>query len=245
MSIAEELYHLWEMSGSRSVIVVGTAKNVGKTTTASALLRVADARGVLVGLTSIGRDGEAFDAVDDAPKPRIFVEAGTIVAAGRALLPHARTIDVLEEHERSALGPIVFYRSRIPQHVEISGAPTARAMRSIIARLLALGTDRVIVDGAIDRVAVTATGADTLIVATGIALAPSIEGTADATQRFIDRLDASRILACTTCPVGEGRTVDAQALANAIAKKTHLSTFDIKAGLRIDPAGVAVSRWIR
>lgn len=242
MSAAEELFDLWEASGSRSVIVVGTAKNVGKTTTASALLAVAEARGLRIGLTSIGRDGEAFDAVDDAPKPRIFIEAGTIVAAGRALLPHPRTIEILEEHERSALGPIVFYRSKIPQHVEISGAPTARAMRSVIDRLLALGTDRVIVDGAIDRIAITATGSEQLIVATGIALAPSIEATARATQRFIARLDRTRILACTTCPVGEGRSVDPTELANAIAGETGLSVFDIVADFR---TGVPVRSWSR
>jgi Mrp family chromosome partitioning ATPase len=242
MSVAEELYDLWEASGSRSVIVVGTAKNVGKTTTASALLRVAESRDVRVGLSSIGRDGEAFDAVDDTPKPRIFVEAGTVVAAGRALLPQARTIEILEEHERSALGPIVFYRSKVPQHVEISGAPTARAMRSVIQRLLSLGSERVIVDGAIDRVAVTATGTDKLIVATGIALAPSIESTVEATQRFIERLDTARIIACTTCPIGEGRAVDAHALAVAVAQRSGLPTFDIHADLRL---GVAVRSWNR
>src|SRR5579875_2471080 len=82
-SRAGELFGLWEGTGKHSAIVVGTAKNVGKTTTVNALLRVAQDRGIKIGLTSTGRDGEAFDAVDDAPKPRIFIEAGTLVAAGR------------------------------------------------------------------------------------------------------------------------------------------------------------------
>ncbi|MGH7684135.1 MAG: hypothetical protein ACREMT_07320, partial [Vulcanimicrobiaceae bacterium] len=163
---AGELYDLWEASGKQSAIVVGTAKNVGKTTTVNALLRVAAERGVGMGLTSIGRDGEAFDAVDEAPKPRIFIESGTLIAAGRALVPHARGIDVLDERERSALGPIVFYRASLPQYVEISGAPTAHTMRAVIDRLRDLGSERVLIDGAIDRVAIVATGNDAVIVAT-------------------------------------------------------------------------------
>ncbi|HTX02674.1 MAG TPA: hypothetical protein VMD07_03250 [Candidatus Acidoferrales bacterium] len=237
MSVAEELFDRWQATKARSLIVIGTAKNVGKTTTVTSLLQVADVRGLRVGLTSIGRDGEAFDAVDEAPKPRIFVEAGTIVAAGRALMPHARTIEVLDEHERSALGPIVFYRTNVPQYVEISGAPTARGMRAVIERLLHLGVDRVIVDGAIDRVAVVATGTYPLFVATGMALATTIDGVAEATQRFIasGRLGASQVLACTTCPVGEGRSVDATALGEAVARATGLVCYDVQAGLRWIP----------
>ncbi|HEY1727008.1 MAG TPA: hypothetical protein VGG22_01355 [Candidatus Baltobacteraceae bacterium] len=237
MSVAEELFDRWEATGARSLIVVGTAKNVGKTTTVTSLLRVADSRDLRIGLTSIGRDGEAFDAVDEAPKPRIFVEAGTIVAAGRALVPQPRTIEILDEHERSALGPIVFYRTNIPQYVEISGAPTARGMRSVIERLVHLGVDRVIVDGAIDRVAVVATGFDPLFVATGMALASTIEGVAETTQRFVasERIGSERVLACTTCPVGEGCSVDAKALGDAVSRATGLPCYDVQAGLRWIP----------
>ena len=233
--VSEQLYALWEASQRRTVIVVGTAKNVGKTTTVNALLEIGARRGTRIGLTSIGRDGEAFDAVDDAPKPRVFVEAGTLVAAGRALLPHARGIQVLEQQAESALGPIVFYRANVPQYVEISGAPSASAMRGVIERLASLGTERVIVDGAIDRVAVVATGDDAVIVATGMALAADIESVAAGTQRFIERIGSERVIACTTCPVGEGRAVEPPDLLDAIGEATNLPTFDLHAGLRWNP----------
>jgi hypothetical protein len=231
-SRAAELYELWEATGKHSAIVVGTAKNVGKTTTVNALLRIAEDRRVRLGLTSIGRDGEAFDAVDDAPKPRIFIEAGTLVAAGRALVPHARGIDVLEERERSALGPIVFYRANVPQYVEISGAPTAHTMRSVIERLRDLGSERVLVDGAIDRVAIVATGDDAVIVATGMSRAATTEEVASDTRRLIEKVGRSRTIACTTCPVGEGRSVEPQALLRAVGEATGFPTFDLQAGLR-------------
>jgi len=231
-SRAGELFGLWEGTAKHSAIVVGTAKNVGKTTTVNALLRVAQDRGIKIGLTSTGRDGEAFDAVDDAPKPRIFIEAGTLVAAGRALLPHARGIDVLDERARSALGPIVFYRANAPQYVEISGAPTAREMRAVIERLHALGGERVLVDGAIDRVAIVATGNDAVIVATGMSRAPTIEAVAAHTRCLIEKLGRARTIACTTCPVGEGRRVEPEALLRAVGEATGLPVFDLQAGLR-------------
>jgi hypothetical protein len=57
-------------SGRRSVAVVGTSKNAGKTVVTSALARaLGDAR-TPFGLCSIGRDGEAFDALEGGTKPR-------------------------------------------------------------------------------------------------------------------------------------------------------------------------------
>ena len=231
MQIAEELYDLWATGARRSAIVVGTAKNVGKTTTVNALLGVGTQRGVQIGLTSIGRDGEAFDAVDDSPKPRIFVESGTLVAAGRALLPHPRGIAVLEvdNDAQSALGPIVFYRAGTPQYVEISGAPSARNMRAIIERLIELGSERVIIDGAIDRIAVTSTGDDAVVVATGMARAATIGEVATATCSLVERIGRGRVIACTTCPVGEGRSVAPSDLLRAVGEATGLPAFDLQA----------------
>ena len=188
MSAGEALYDLARASGARSIVVIGTAKNVGKTTTIDALLRVADDRGAIVGLTSIGRDGEAFDAVDGQPKPRLFLQRRTIVATARDLLPHPRVREMLGEGARSALGPIAFFRLREPMFVEIAGAPLARDVRATIARLAEYGGDPVLVDGAIDRIAAIAGGDDAVIVATGAALggtsAEVIAQTASLTARL-------------------------------------------------------------
>ena len=71
-------------------------------------------------------------------------------------------------------------------------------------------------------------------IATGMALAPTVEAVAEATRRFIagDRLRSARVLACTTCPVGEGRSVDAHVLGEAVARTTGLPCYDVQAGLR-------------
>ena len=69
-----------------TVAVVGTGKNVGKTVTVAALCDALARDGAAFGLCSIGRDGEAFDAVEGFAKPRLFLRRGALVATARALI---------------------------------------------------------------------------------------------------------------------------------------------------------------
>ncbi|MBA7549071.1 hypothetical protein ES705_41544 [subsurface metagenome] len=55
--------------------ILGTAKNTGKTTTTSTLLKIANNRNLSVGITSIGYDGEDVDNITGLPKPRIFTKS--------------------------------------------------------------------------------------------------------------------------------------------------------------------------
>ena len=151
------------------MIVVGTAKNTGKTTTFNALRAVARRRGAAVAVTSIGRDGEPSDALDSEPKPRVRLAPGTLVALAAGLLPRSPALAILGVGEASALGTIVFARAVLPTACEIAGPPSARAMRATIERLRAMHDGPLFVDGAIDRVAALAGGDDAVIVATGAA----------------------------------------------------------------------------
>ncbi|MBV8151471.1 MAG: hypothetical protein JOY59_07940 [Candidatus Eremiobacteraeota bacterium] len=237
MSVAAELYDRALATGARSVVVIGTAKNVGKTTTVQALLREAERRRARVGITSLGRDGEAFDAVDGRPKPRLSVEPGTLVAAGYALLPPRRAIEILGQGEESALGPIVIYRTKMPLFVEISGPPTARGVRATIERLHAFGAFPAIVDGAVDRVAAAIGGEDAVILATGAALADSEEAvvrqTASVVESLRERAPNIRLVACTCAPVDGDVAFDALGFTRAIARATGLPAFDVHAGIGV------------
>jgi hypothetical protein len=143
---------------TRTIVVVGTAKNVGKTVAFNALRALAARRGLVGAITSIGRDGEAADALDGAEKPRVRVEAGTLVALPRELVPRTPALEIVDIGEASALGRIVFARARYGATCEIGGPPTARAVRATIDRLAELTTGPVFVDGAIDRIAPLAGG---------------------------------------------------------------------------------------
>jgi uncharacterized NAD-dependent epimerase/dehydratase family protein len=186
-SAPEALYAL-ALAASRSVIVVGTAKNVGKTTAFNALRAVARRRGVAIAVTSTGRDGEPSDALDSAPKPRVRLAAGTLVALPSGLVPRSPALAILGAGEGSALGTIVFARAVLPTACEIAGPASARAMRATIARLRALHDGPVFVDGAIDRVAALAGGDDAVIVATGAASGTTVARVAAVAADAVARL---------------------------------------------------------
>ncbi len=175
-------------AGRRSIIVVGTAKNVGKTTAFNALRAAALRRGITGALTSIGRDGEAADALDGAPKPRVRIAAGTIVALPRDLLPRTPAFEILDLGEAGPLGPMVFARALRPAQCEIGGPPSARAMRATLERLRELSGGPTFVDGAIDRIAPLAGGDDAIVVATGGASGTSIAAVAEVARTTIARL---------------------------------------------------------
>jgi hypothetical protein len=186
-SAPEALYAL-ATAAARSVVVVGTAKNAGKTTTFNALRAVALRHGVAIAVTSIGRDGEPSDALDGQPKPRVRLAPGTIVALPAGLVPRSPAFAILEAGAQSALGTTVFARVVLPTTCEIAGPPTARAMRETIERLRGLATGPVFVDGAIDRVAALAGGDDAVIVATGAASGATIARVAAVAGDTVARL---------------------------------------------------------
>ena len=186
-SAPEALYALATAAG-RSVVVVGTAKNAGKTTTFNALRAVAARRGVAIAVTSIGRDGETSDALDSEPKPRVRLVPGTIVALPAGLVPRSPALAILDAGAASALGTTVFARVVLPTTCEIAGPPTARAMRSTIERLCGLASGPVFVDGAIDRVAALAGGDDAVILATGAASGATLARVAAVAADAVARL---------------------------------------------------------
>jgi hypothetical protein len=167
-SASESLYAL-VTAAARSIVVVGTAKNAGKTTVVNALRAVAMRRGVAHALTSIGRDGEPSDALDDVAKPRVRLQPGTIIALSAGVVPRTPGLVILETGERGALGATVFARVVLPTVCEIAGPPTSRGMRATIDRLCELAGGPIFIDGAIDRIAPLAGGDDAVVLACGAA----------------------------------------------------------------------------
>jgi hypothetical protein len=198
-----ELLDIALAGGTRTIVVVGTAKNAGKTTTFNALRASALRRGMVGAVMSIGRDGEAVDALDGLPKPRVRVESGTVLALPRDLVPRSPALEILECGEPSALGPMIFARARFGADCEIGGPPTARAVRATIERLRALTSGPTFVDGAIDRVAPLAGGTgDAIVIAIG-AGGGSVEAIAERARSTIARL---------TIPVRDPRVEQADEL---------------------------------
>ena len=76
---------LRQLHSVKTMSIVGMCKNAGKTTMLNWLLEQGRLQGVL-GLTSIGRDGESTDVVTGTEKPGIFVREGTLIATAQDML---------------------------------------------------------------------------------------------------------------------------------------------------------------
>src|SRR5665213_4621388 len=111
---------------ARALFVVGIGKNVGKTVTAAAVYAAAYAAGIRVAMISIGRDGEAADAGDARPKPRLFLRPGTAIATARDVLPRSPAVEMLDLSPlQTAAGPLVYARVAHAAYYELVGPPTA------------------------------------------------------------------------------------------------------------------------
>ena len=186
--VGETILSLARASGAPSLFVVGTGKNVGKTVTMRAVYEATLAAGVTVGLTSIGRDGEAVDVTDAGSKPRLFLRDSTIVATAAGVLPRSPASEMLAlSRLRTAAGPLVYARVRVPAYYELVGPPSASGIREAVGTLLREAS-YVIVDGAVDRVAALAGGGDAVVVACGASANATPEEAVDEVRALVGRL---------------------------------------------------------
>ncbi len=161
-------------AASRTLAHVGLAKNTGKTVALTTLLGELAAQGRCVGVTSIGRDGEARDVLDERiAKPRIELPAGALVATTDVLL-HASGVEherVRETRLRTPLGTISIARIAAAGAVEVAGPTTVQDLHAVSEAMHELGAERVLLDGALDRRAAAAPAvADGVVVSTGTVL---------------------------------------------------------------------------
>jgi hypothetical protein len=178
------------LADSRRIALVGLAKNTGKTETLAAILRELEHRGVAVGVTSIGRDGEQRDVIDARiEKPRIVLQAASLVASTDALvrasgLAHERLV---QTGVRTPLGEVVIVRLEERGAVEVAGPSTAESLREVSDAMLSYGSELVLIDGSIDRRAASSPAvADGLVMATGAILSEDIEQVVAATKVAVD-----------------------------------------------------------
>ena len=194
MRVGDSLLELARAGAARSLFVVGTGKNVGKTVAMRAVAGAAAARGLSIGVTSTGRDGEAVDAADSLAKPRLFLHPGTVIATARHLLPEHPASEILDVTGwRTAAGPVVFARVRRGGYYELAGPSTASGIRACAERFAQYGCDQIIVDGALDRVAALAGGNDAVIIATGAAAANTMEEAIDDVRALAARLSLPQV----------------------------------------------------
>jgi hypothetical protein len=177
----------------QSLAIAGTAKNAGKTTALNYLVKTCAAEGQVLGLTSVGRDGEAVDQITNRPKPRIRPPRGSLVATSHeSALYSQATLRLLEMTPyRTALGPVGIYRVEQEGFVEVAGPVRVREAAAVLKILLDRGAEKVFLDGAADRRAFVSCGVEGFVLATGLVVAEDFAGVVEVTRSVLERLQLS------------------------------------------------------
>jgi hypothetical protein len=179
------------------VAFVGLAKNTGKTEALVTLIKELSATGTVLAITSIGRDGEEFDAIQpQIRKPAIRCPSGTLVATAAQLLRRdGADCEVLRRTGiRTPLGEVHIVRLRETAKVEVAGPSSAEEIGAVVEEMLSLGAEQAIIDGSIDRRAAAAPGvADAVIMATGAVLGEEIENVVSHTGRAVEMISLPRV----------------------------------------------------
>lgn len=194
---------LSDLCSSEKIIgIYGLAKNTGKTVALNTLIAELTRQGLSIGVTSIGRDGEAFDVINDKlPKPRISLFPGMLVATSWLLLRQSGLRhEVLEATPYTIpLGRIVIARALEQGLLELAGPGSGERSRRVAEIMLSHGVQKVLIDGAIDRRSASSPAvSDAVIMATGAAVGNGIDAvvkeTVHAAQRVaLDELDDAAI----------------------------------------------------
>ncbi|MBV1818905.1 hypothetical protein L0P54_07305 [Anaerosalibacter bizertensis] len=174
-----------------TVSIVGMAKNTGKTMTLNHLIGEAIDESVVVGITSIGRDGESLDLVTETEKPKIFVEEGTLVAttSDMLLLGDAKVEIISVTDYRTPLGSIIIGRVKDSGYVQIGGPQTVKETKEVANIMLELGAEFVIIDGALDRISSAAPSvSEGTILSTGATLSRNMNKVIEETLHVVNLL---------------------------------------------------------
>ncbi|QVK19558.1 hypothetical protein KHQ81_05195 [Mycoplasmatota bacterium] len=169
------------------ISIIGMAKNVGKTTTLNYLLKHLYHKKV-VGLTSIGRDGENVDVVTNTPKPKIYIESGTIIATTTICLQNSDfTKQILETTDiNTPLGEVVIVRALSDGYVDLAGPSFNQQMKRVISRLKHYSVDVILIDGAISRKGLASEEvSEATILCTGAAYSSQIKTVIEDTEHIV------------------------------------------------------------
>lgn len=215
----------------KTLSIVGMAKNAGKTTALNYLIEEAIDEGVVLGITSTGRDGESTDLVTETEKPRVFLDAGTLVSLPVGLYDLADAgLEILKmTNYTTALGQVLLCRVAKSGYVQIAGPVNTADHKALCQEMIDLGAELVLIDGAIDRRSIAAPdSSDAIILATGAVLSRSLKTVVEETVH---------IVALYTLPLlHDGKTRElilSQGDLNRIMliKGNEIQTLDLKTGL--------------
>ena len=158
------------------VTVIGLCKNAGKTTALRRLM--GELEGECLGLTSVGRDGEATDLVTGTEKPDLYIKRGDLFATARGMMSLCDvTLEVAGlTGVMTPLGEVAVFRALSDGYIQLAGPSAAGQLSPLREQFAALGAGRVLIDGAAGRKSLAGAGVEgTAILCTGASLERDME----------------------------------------------------------------------
>ncbi|MBF1177359.1 MAG: hypothetical protein HXL97_03480 [[Eubacterium] sulci] len=173
----------------KTLSIVGMSKNAGKTTALNYLIEEAMDEGVMLGITSTGRDGETEDLVTGTEKPRVYLDEDTLVAVPSFLYDMSDAgLEVVKETKYStAIGTLLICRVKSAGYVQVAG-PVINAEQKLLCQdMLNEGCDMVLIDGAIDRKTIASPDtSDAIILATGAVISRKMNKVVEETAHVVN-----------------------------------------------------------
>ncbi len=234
VQVGRELLELARSIRACSIFVVGTGRNVGKTTALRAIYEAAWREGLRVGLASIGRDAAPMARGESPPKPRLWLRPGTTFATARPLLARSPAAEILKlSRLTSPAGGLLYARTLYSGFYELGGPPTASGVRQVVDELSAHG-DLTIIDGAVDRVAALAGSDGAIVAACGAAAANTLLEAVEEVAALVARLRVAAVDPAVASIEVKGALTASQAAA-------WISTRETRQIVVQDPTQIALS----
>ncbi|MDD2483728.1 MAG: hypothetical protein PHQ50_01675 [Eubacteriales bacterium] len=215
----------------KRVSIVGMAKNAGKTTTLNYLIEEAMDEGVILGITSTGRDGETTDLVTGTEKPKVYLDVGTIVSVPVQLYELSDAgLEILRMTRYStALGQLMLCRVAESGYVQIAGPVNTADHKKMCEEMMELGAQLILIDGAVDRRSIAAPGtSDAIILATGAVLSRNMKKLVEETLHIVRIYQSERL---SEGSLREKIVAGATQEKIMLVKKGELTFLDLLTGL--------------
>ena len=193
MAMMRKMSRLTEILADYGTIaVVGMCKNAGKTTVVNHIIDGCRDNYVL-GITSIGYDGEEVDEITKLNKPRIEVHPNMIVATCQSALKTATAQyrKVRDTGIRTALGEVSIIRIKTRGYVEVSGPSMVSQIEALCFEMKKLDCDKIIVDGSAGRTSF-ASRLECAILSVGAALSNDMHNVIKLAKYQVDMFDLDR-----------------------------------------------------
>lgn len=159
---------------TRNIALVGISKNSGKTSLLNAIL--ADFPFLAWAVMTTGLDGEEQDRVFKTHKPQVSLFPGMLFCCdANSLDAHGSKVQVLSSLIYSGR-KLFLARALHPLKTQITGPPSVLQQAKLIAQFRALGAQKVLVDGSLDRKSIAMEDTiDALILLVGASYGSTIE----------------------------------------------------------------------